>query len=120
MAISDIPSKIIEIAETLSEKKLEIAFNLTQLIHKENKDEKQVLETFNHCLEFVKDFLPQDQATRLLSPEAKQQWLVHRRRLILTALGVGAVTLLVIYMLFYLIGSSSLLKLLGVGAANLQ
>ncbi|WP_032112501.1 hypothetical protein [Candidatus Paracaedibacter symbiosus] len=61
MAISEIPSKIIERAEALTEMKLHVATELTKIIYlpsKERVTEKEVLATYYNLYNSIKELAP--------------------------------------------------------------
>ncbi|MBI1954194.1 MAG: hypothetical protein HYS39_01145 [Proteobacteria bacterium] len=63
MAISEVPAKIIERAESLSETKMHIAAELTKLVYEQTKDsvtEEKVFSSFKHLYDKIEKLKPQN------------------------------------------------------------
>lgn len=61
MAISEIPSKLIERTESLTERKLGIASDLTKIIYEHKKEpvtQEEVLKTYVRFYESIKELIP--------------------------------------------------------------
>lgn len=75
MAISEIPAKIIERAESLSETKMCIATELTKLVYEQTKDfvtEEKVFSSFKHLYYQIEKFNPQSPIEALTTRKMKK------------------------------------------------
>lgn len=69
MSISEIPSKIVERAESLTEKKLEVAMELTKIIYSTARGhigEEEVLATYFRVFKSIKEVSPPPLEKRVL------------------------------------------------------
>ncbi|RZI46951.1 hypothetical protein [Candidatus Finniella inopinata] len=95
MAISEIPSKLIERTESLVETKLQVAAELTKIVYTNDKDpmtDEKVLKSYKKFYDSLKDLAP----TPLDSPKKTHIYLL-----------IGAIFLAFVsfsYVFFYLCG----------------